>query len=105
MPDGSEREFVIPGHEISGTVETVAENVDWVKPGDDVYALVNFNLVGGALELVALPAMDLATKPKSINHIEAAAVPLPGLTAWQALFHHAQLSGEQKILIHGAAGR
>lgn len=35
-PDGREREFVIPGHEISGTVERVAENVDWVKPGDAV---------------------------------------------------------------------
>lgn len=48
--------------------------------------------------------MDLAPKPSSINNVQAAAVPLAGLTAWQALFDHAQLSSGQEILIHGAAG-
>lgn len=103
-PDGREREFVIPGHEISGTVERVAENVDWVKPGDAVYALVGFDRAGGAAEFISVPAMDLSPKPESVSHVAAAAVPLAGLTAWQALFDHAQLSSGQKILIHGAAG-
>ena len=103
-PDGSTRPFIIPGHEVSGVVEAVAPGVREVKAGDEVYALVNFDRVGGAAEYVAVRAADAAPKPSSLSHVEAAAVPLAGLTAWQALFNQAGLSEGQSVLIHGAAG-
>lgn len=103
-PDGSTRPFIIPGHEVSGVVEAVAPGVREVKAGDEVYALVDFGRVGGAAEYVAVRAADTAPKPSSLSHVEAAAVPLAGLTAWQALFNQAGLSEGQSVLIHGAAG-
>lgn len=103
-PDGTEREFVIPGHEISGVVEAVASNVSDVKVGDAVYALTDFWRDGALAEYVAARADDLATKPINLNHVQAAAVPLAALTAWQALFEHAHLSSGKRVLIHGAAG-
>jgi len=103
-PDGSARPFIIPGHEVSGVVEAVAPGVTDVKAGDEVYALVDFDRVGGAAEYVAVPAAGTAPKPSSLSHVEAAAVPLAGLAAWQALFAHAGLSKGQSVLIHGAAG-
>lgn len=103
-PDGSTRPFIIPGHEVSGVVEAVAPDVREVKAGDEVYALVDFDRVGGAAEYVAVRAADTAPKPSSLSHVEAAAVPLAGLTAWQALFNQAGLSEGQSVLIHGAAG-
>src|SRR5918998_4385390 len=103
-PDGSTRPFIIPGHEVSGVVEAVAPDVRDVKAGDEVYALVDFDRVGGAAEYVAVRAADTAPKPSSLSHVEAAAVPLAGLTAWQALFNQAGLSEGQSLLIHGAAG-
>jgi NADPH:quinone reductase-like Zn-dependent oxidoreductase len=103
-PDGSIRPFIIPGHEVSGVVEALAPGVTDVKAGEEVYALVDFNRVGGAAEYVAVRAAETAQKPSSLSHVEAAAVPLAGLTAWQALFDHAGLSKGQSVLIHGAAG-
>jgi NADPH:quinone reductase-like Zn-dependent oxidoreductase len=103
-PDGSTRPFIIPGHEVSGVVEAVAPGVTDVKVGDEVYALVDFDRVGGAAEYVAVRAAETAPKPSSLSHVEAAAVPLAGLTAWQALFAHAGLSKWQSVVIHGAAG-
>src|SRR5918997_3795970 len=103
-PDGSTRPFIIPGHEVSGVVEAVAPGVRDVKAGDEVYALVDFDRVGGAAEYVAVRAADAAPKPSRLSHVEAAAVPLAALTAWQALFNRAGLSEGQSVLIHGAAG-
>jgi NADPH:quinone reductase-like Zn-dependent oxidoreductase len=103
-PDGSTRPFIIPGHEVSGVVEAVTPGVTDVKVGDEVYALVDFDRVGGAAEYVAVRAAGTAPKPSSLSHVEAAAVPLAGLAAWQALFSHAGLSKGQSVLIHGAAG-
>ncbi|MGH9763049.1 MAG: NADP-dependent oxidoreductase, partial [Blastocatellia bacterium] len=121
--DGVERLPVIPGHELSGVVESVAPNVpdvpdvpdagnvpdapnlpDAVKPGDAVYALTDFFRDGAAAGYVAVHSGDLAPKPASLTHTQTAAVPLSALTAWQALFDHAALSKGQSVLIHGAAG-
>lgn len=59
---------------------------------------------GSAAEFIAIRAADLAPKPDSLNFEQAAAVPLAGLTAWQALFDHAQIEKGERVLIHGAAG-
>ena len=75
-----------------------------VRVGDAVYALSSFCRNGSAAEFIAIRAADVAPKPHSLNFEQAAAVPLAGLTAWQALFDHAQLEKGQRVLIHGAAG-
>jgi NADPH:quinone reductase-like Zn-dependent oxidoreductase len=102
--DGSERLPTIPGHEVSGVVESVAEGVGDVSIGDEVYALTSFCRDGGAAEYVAVRAADLAPKPKTLDHAQSAAVPLSALTVWQAFFDHARLAPGQRVLIHGAAG-
>jgi NADPH:quinone reductase-like Zn-dependent oxidoreductase len=102
--DGSERLPAIPGHEASGVVERVADGASEVSIGDEVYGLTTFCRDGAAAEYVAVRAAELAPKPTSLDHAHTAAVPLSALTAWQALFDHAQLAWGQRVLIHGAAG-
>lgn len=102
--DGSERLPTIPGHEVSGVVESLAEGVGDVSIGDEVYALTSFCRNGGAAEYVAIHAADLAQKPKTLDHAQAAAVPLSALTVWQSFFDHTRLTPGQRVLIHGAAG-
>ena len=102
--DGSERLPAIPGHEVSGVVESVADGVSDVSIGDEVYALTSFCRDGAAAEYVAVHAADLAPKPKTVDHAQAAAVPLSALTVWQAFFDYGRLAPGQRVLIHGAAG-
>src|SRR4026207_1196135 len=102
--DRSERRPAIPGHEVCGVVEGLAAGVTDVSIGDEVYALTSFCRDGAAAEYVAVHAADLAPKPKTLNLVQAAAVPLSALTAWQAFFDHARLASGQRVLIHGAAG-
>lgn len=102
--DGGDRLPSIPGHELSGVVETVAPDVTDVMPGDAVYALTDFWRDGAAADYVVVHAGDLAPKPTNLTHTQAAAVPLSALTAWQAFFDHADLSSGQRVLIHGAGG-
>jgi NADPH:quinone reductase-like Zn-dependent oxidoreductase len=102
--DGTPRIPSIPGHEVSGVVERVAPDVDELRPGDAVYGLADFPRDGAAAEFVAMGAGNVATKPRSIAHTEAASLPLSALTAWQALFVHGQLVAGQSVLIHAGAG-
>jgi NADPH:quinone reductase-like Zn-dependent oxidoreductase len=83
----------IPSYELSGTAD-----------GEDVWALLPFDRDGAAAEYVAVPAELLAPKPRSLGHVESAAIPLPALSAWQALFDHGRLADGERVLIHGAAG-
>lgn len=103
-PEGTDRRPIVPSFEVSGTVERVADGVTHVKRGDAVYGLLNFWRDGAAAEFVAVRAADLAPKPGSLDHVRAAAVPLSGLTAWQALFDHAGVAAGHRVLIQGAAG-
>ena len=102
--DGTPRIPSIPGHEVSGVVERVAPDVRDVRPGDAVYGLADFPRDGAAAEFVAVRAANLARKPRSIGHTEAASLPLSALTGWQALFVHGQLVAGQSVLIHAGAG-
>jgi NADPH:quinone reductase-like Zn-dependent oxidoreductase len=85
----------IPSYELSGVV---------VDRGDEVYALTPFDRDGVAAEYAALPAEVLAPKPRRLSHVEAAALPMGGLTAWQALFVHGRLARGERVLITGASG-
>lgn len=102
--DGTGRLPSIPGHELSGVIEAGAGCATGMNIGDAVYGLTDFWRDGAAAEYIAVRADDLASKPKTLTHAQAAAVPLSGLTAWQGLFDHAALSAGQSVLIHGAAG-
>ena len=102
--DGQPRIPTIPGHEFAGIVDALASDAAGVRVGDAVYALSSFCRNGSAAGFIAIRAADLAPKPQSLNFEQAAAVPLAGLTAWQALFDHAQIEKGQRVLIHGAAG-
>ena len=94
----------IPSYELSGVVAAVADDVDSVCAGDEVYALTPFDRDGVAAEYAAVPAATLAPKPPALSHAESAAVPLPALSAWQGLFAHGGLEPGERVLIHGAVG-
>lgn len=97
--DGSERVLAIPGHDLSGVVEEVGAGVTTITRGSEVYALLAFDRDGAEAEYtIALPS-ELAPKPRTLDHVQAAAVPLAALTAWQALFDHASLIAGQTVLI------
>jgi NADPH:quinone reductase-like Zn-dependent oxidoreductase len=90
----------IPGHDVSGIVEAVGSNVTAFSEGDAVYGVVN----GGYAQFAIGKESELALKPRTIDHLHSAAIPLAALAAWQALFDTANLSSGQRVLIHGAAG-
>ncbi|MGA9882765.1 MAG: NADP-dependent oxidoreductase [Candidatus Acidiferrales bacterium] len=94
----------IPGWDVSGVVDSVSPGATRLKPGDEVYGRPDLGRDGAYAEYVAVRESEVALKPKSIDHTQAAAIPLTGLTAWQALFDAGHLSAGQTVLIHGAAG-
>ncbi len=102
--DGKDRFPVIPGFEVAGTVQDMASDVSGLSLDDAIYGLLNFWRGGGDAEYVAALASDMAPKPNSLDFVHSAAVPLSGLTAWQALFDHAKISRGSRVLIHGAGG-
>jgi NADPH:quinone reductase-like Zn-dependent oxidoreductase len=101
---GRDRCPVIPGHEVSGVVEALGYGTMGLAVGDEVYGLTDWYRNGTFAELVAVEARNLAPKPATLTHTQAAAVPLAALTAWQALFDLGQLQSGWTVVIHGAAG-
>jgi len=93
----------ILGRDVSGTIVDQGAAVTRFEKGDEVYAMLDAGH-GGYAEYVTLRAHLCAPKPARLTHIEAAAVPLAALTAWQGLFDHGQLRPGQRVLIHGGAG-
>jgi NADPH:quinone reductase-like Zn-dependent oxidoreductase len=101
---GKDRRPVIPGHEVSGVVTALGYGTTGVAIGDAVYGLTDWYRDGAAAEYVAVEARNLAPKPATLGHREAAAVPMAGLTALQALFDHGRLASGQTVLVLGAGG-
>ncbi|MFI6319904.1 NADP-dependent oxidoreductase [Nonomuraea sp. NPDC050556] len=97
-----------PGSDISGVVVAVGAGVESWQVGDEVFGLVRFPSLGdggmGYAEYTTSPASHLARKPASLSHVEAAAVPMAGLTAYQYLFDHVGLERGRSVLVNGAAG-
>jgi NADPH:quinone reductase-like Zn-dependent oxidoreductase len=93
---------LIPGYDIAGVVEKTGPNVTKLKAGDAVYGYPTFG--GGWADYVAVKESEVAAKPRSLNFVQAAAVPMGALTAWQALVDVAKLQAGQTILIHGGSG-
>ncbi|WP_344262445.1 NADP-dependent oxidoreductase [Actinomadura napierensis] len=93
------------GWDVSGTVESVGVGTTLFLEGDEVFGMPRFPHQAGAYaEYVSAPARHFVRKPANIDHIEAAALPLVSLTAWQALIDTAHLEPGQRVLIHAAAG-
>lgn len=94
----------ILGWDISGVVEKSPQT--WrFRPGDEVFGMPLFPRPASAYaELVSAPALHLARKPTSLSHVEAAALPVVGLTAWQGLVDLAGVSEGDRVLIHGGGG-
>jgi NADPH:quinone reductase-like Zn-dependent oxidoreductase len=95
---------LIPGWDVSGVVEALGPEVSAFKVGDAVFGMLDFMRDGAYAEYVSAGTKQLSFKPKSIDHVQAAAVPLAALTAWQSLFEVAGLDSGQTVLIHAAAG-
>ncbi|MEU1943653.1 NADP-dependent oxidoreductase [Streptomyces sp. NPDC020125] len=94
----------VPGIDLAGTVAELGPEVTGVAVGDRVVAMLPLDAVGAAAEYVLAPAEALAAAPRSIDLVDAAALPLTGLSAWQVLFELAELKPGQTVLVNGAGG-
>ncbi len=104
-PEGGMRPFpIVLGHELSGVVEAVGSDCTAVQVGDSIYGLSDWFIDGAQAEYCLTGLANIAPKPVTLEHIQAAAAPISALTAWQALIDRAHLSAGQRVLIHGAAG-
>lgn len=94
----------ILGGDASGVVEAVGPGVTSFKPGDAVYTRTNLVRDGTYAEYVVANTSEVASKPRSLDFNQAAAVPHAFLTAWQTMVNTANIQPGQTVLIHGAAG-
>ncbi|SFJ95343.1 NADP-dependent oxidoreductase [Bradyrhizobium sp. Gha] len=92
------------GSDLSGEIVAMGSGVSGLRVGDQVYGVTNPQFVGAYAEYALASAGMVSNKPTSLTHVEASSVPVVAVTAWQALFDHAQLKAGQTVVIHGAAG-
>lgn len=95
---------LILGNDLAGVVAGVGGKVRRFKVGDEVFARPGKDRIGTFAERIAVTEADLALKPTTLSAVEAAALPLTGLTAWQALVERANVQPGDKVLIHAGAG-
>jgi NADPH:quinone reductase-like Zn-dependent oxidoreductase len=95
---------LVLGWDLSGVVESLGSGLTRLKVGDEVFSRPDISRDGAYAEFIVVKESELALKPKSIDHLHAAALPLAGLTGWQTLFDAGNLSAGQRVLIHAAAG-
>lgn len=101
---GRDRTPSVPGHEVSGVVVELGYGTTGLAVGQRVFGITDWCRNGTLAEFVAVEARNLAVLSSGVDHTVAAALPISGLTAWQALFTHGHLETGQTVLIHGAAG-
>lgn len=101
---GRDRTPSVPGHELSGVVAELGYGTTGLTVGQRVFGLADWTRDGSLAEYTAVEARNLAPLPADVDHTTAAALPISGLSAWQALFDHARLAPGQTVLVHGAAG-
>ena len=93
-----------PGWDVSGVVHAVGKNASKFQVGDAVYGRPDVARDGTYAEFIAVRESELALKPRTISHIEAAVVPLAGIAAWESLITVGKVTAGQRVLIHAAAG-
>jgi NADPH:quinone reductase-like Zn-dependent oxidoreductase len=101
--DGSARTGAIPGHEFSGVISALGAAVSGFSTGDEVFGLNDWFADGATAEYCVADVSGIAPKPASLTHVQAAAVPIGALTAWQGL-DRARLQASERILVQGGAG-
>jgi NADPH:quinone reductase-like Zn-dependent oxidoreductase len=101
---GRDRTPSIPAHDVAGMVAEVRYGTPGYNVGDRVFGLTDWHRDGAAADYVAVEARNLAPMPQTIDFVQAATLPLAGLTAWQGLFIHGGLRAGHRVVIHGAAG-
>ncbi|MBO0872575.1 MAG: NADP-dependent oxidoreductase [Pseudonocardia sp.] len=96
---------LVLGWDVSGVVDAVGRGVTRFAVGDPVFGMPWFPRQAGAYsEYVTAPSRHFAARPDELDEVAAAALPLAGLTAWQALVETARLQAGQRVLVHAAAG-
>src|SRR5215475_325710 len=95
---------IILGGDVAGVVEKVGSKITKFKASDPVFAYVSLDNSGGYAQYALVMEREAALKPKSLTYVEAAAVPIVALTAWQALVDTAKVGAGQTVLIHGGSG-
>jgi NADPH:quinone reductase-like Zn-dependent oxidoreductase len=95
---------LILGSDVSGEIDSLGPGVANLKVGDEVFGVTNERFTGAYAEYAVAKAAMIAPKPKTLNHVHAASVPVIAVTAWQMVVDFAQLSSGQAVLIHGGAG-
>jgi NADPH:quinone reductase-like Zn-dependent oxidoreductase len=92
------------GWDVSGVVGSTGPGTTRLKIGDEVFSRPDILRDGAYAEFIVIRESEVALKPRSLDHVHAAALPLAGLAAWQSLVEAAQLASGQRVLIHAAAG-
>jgi alcohol dehydrogenase len=92
------------GNDLAGDVEAVGPGVTKFKVGDAIYSRLDKDRIGAIAEYALVRESAAAKKPASIDYVQAASLPLVGLTSWQALIDLAKLQAGQKVLIHAGSG-
>jgi NADPH:quinone reductase-like Zn-dependent oxidoreductase len=101
---GRDRTPSIPGHELAGVVTALGYGTTGLSIGQRVFGLTDWYRDGTLAEYVAVEARNLAPLTGDVDFTVGAALVMPGLTAWQALFEHGRVRAGQRVLVHGAAG-
>src|SRR5215471_8596623 len=102
--EGSRAFPIILGGGVAGVEKKVGSKITKFKAGDPVIAYVSLNNSGGYAQYALVTEREAAPKPKTLSYVEAAAVPIVAMTAWQALIDTAKLVAGQTVLIHGGSG-
>ena len=102
--NGVDRTPIIPAHEFSGVVVESAAVQGPFRPGDEVFGTIPFDWDGAAAEFARVPADGIARKPAAVSHRDAAAIPISGLTAWEALRDSANVQPGDDVLVLGGTG-
>jgi NADPH:quinone reductase-like Zn-dependent oxidoreductase len=91
----------IPSYELSGVATGDASGI---SAGAEVYGLTPFDRDGAAADYALVPIEVLAAKPPSLSHVQAAALPMSGLSAWQGLLVHGHLQPGERVAVTGVHG-
>lgn len=92
------------GSDLSGFIEEIGSGVSGFSRADEVYGVTNADFCGANVEYAIASAAMIGPKPRSLDHLQAASVPVVAVTAWQMLFEYGKASAGQTVLIHGGAG-
>jgi NADPH:quinone reductase-like Zn-dependent oxidoreductase len=103
-PTGEAREGAVLGHEFSGVVTEVGEDVGSLEIGREIFGMNDWFSDGAMADYCVAPFFSVAPKPAHLTHVEAASVPISALTAWQGLVDRAKLESGERILVQGGAG-